>query len=499
MTIARNDLPLDAVSINGSYIEDSVTGYMTLRSVGREIITREISAIDRITDGSILTNSRYPARSITVHFIIKRNSLANMRASMEALKKALNVTGATVIFNGDSSYYYIGTPSLNADITEGWNAIVGTYTIDCFDPFKYSVTEYTKTAAGGTFSLTYNGTYKAYPTLVTTFPKTENADGDSTTTSQCGYVGFADQREHVLQFGDPTETDWADVQYPATVPVDKSFKSTTYWTQNNTGVVDGTISGSISTSSTDKYMYAGSYGTGSGWHGPTLSRIITGETPPIGKNFKFRWKQYMVATSSQYGATEALLWNNDNGTRTLVGGVAIFKSTKDTKCKVYMYVGGTPSKGSFTVDVSKIGVCEMKKIDNKITFTVAGYTYSYSSNNITDLIANEVSFHFMKKGTTTAMTSNRIYWAYLQRFSFNNYEDVANIFMPGDVLTVNTADAGVYLDDGSATIPATYLGALGNDWEDFYLTPGSNTIAVDYSTFTTDPPTFVIKYRERFL
>ena len=151
------------------------------------------------------------------------------------------------------------------------------------------------------------------------------------------------------------------------------------------------------------------------------------------------------------------------------------------------------------MDVSKIGVCEMKKIDNKITFTAGGYTYTYASNNITDLIANEVSFHFMKKGTTTSMTSNRIYWAYLQRFSFNNYENVENIFMPGDVLTVNTADAGVYLDDGSATITAPYLGALGNDWEDFCLVPGSNTIAVDYSTFTTDPPTFTIKYRERYL
>lgn len=498
MTIARNDLPLDAVSINGSYIEDNVPGYKTLRAVGREVITKDLNAIDRITDGSVLINTRYPLRTITVYYIIKRDSLANMRASADTLKRMLNVTGATVIFNGDSSYYYVGTPALTEDITEGWNAIVGTYTINCFDPFKYSVTEYTQTASNGSFVVTYNGTYKGYPTLVTTFPKTENADGDSTTTSECGYVGFADQREHVLQFGDPTETDWASVQYPATVPIDKSFKTTNYWTQNNTAVIDGTITGSISTNSTDKYMYAGTWGSGTGWHGPTLSKIITGETPPIGKNFKFRWKQYIKATASQYGATEALLWNNNSGVRTLVGGVAIFKSTKDTKCKVYLYVGSTTSRKSYTVDCSKIGVCEMKKIDNNITFTVGGVTLSASAE-IKDLIANEVTFHFMKKGTTSSLTSSRIYWAYLQRFSFSNYEDVKNIFMPGDVLTVNTQDAGVYLDDGSATIPATYLGALGNDWEDFYLTPGSNTIAVDYSSFTTEPPEFVIKYRERFL
>lgn len=492
--------PSAAFKVNGVFVEDSVSGYHTLNAKGKWTLEKElITAETTIRTGSIFMNSRFPAREIEIEYLIKGTGWDDLQTKYTKLMRILDAENAEIIFNGEPDKYVKGYFSVNDDIEETPFTRSGTFKIICLDPFKYSVTEYSATATSKTFNVTYNGTYKGYPTFVTSFPKTENADGDSTTTSQCGYVGFVDQREHVLQFGDPTETDWADVQYPATVPVDKSFKTTTYWTQNNTGIIDGTIAGSISTSSADKYMYAGSWGSGSGWHGPTLSRIITGETPPIGTNFKFRWKQYMVATASQYGATEALLWNNDNGTRTLVGGVSIFKSTKDTKCKVYLYVGGTPSKKSYTVDVSKIGVCEMKKVDNKITFTVGGYTYSYASNNITNLIANEVSFHFMKKGSTTAMTSNRIYWAYLQRFSFDNYEDVANIFMPGDVLTVNTQDAGVYLDDGSATINATYLGALGNDWEDFCLVPGSNTVSVDYSTFTTDPPTFVMKYRERYI
>lgn len=497
MTIARNDLPLDAVSINGTYIEDSVTGFKTLRAVGREVILRELTAIDRITDGSIMTNSRYPARSITVHYIIKRDSLANMRASMDALKKLFNVSSATVIFNGDSGYYYIGTPTLDEDITEGWNAIVGTYTINCFDPFKYSVTEYTKTAAGGQFSVTYNGTYKSYPTFVTTFPNTEDTNGDSTTTSQCGFVGFVDQREHILQFGDPNEVDWADVTYPATVPLNKAFKSLSGWTTNGSAVQWGTQVGTAAVSS--DHVYPSGYGSGTDSHGPSISKIITGESSPIGKNFTFTWKQKFTATKAQFGGFEALLWNNNSGTRTLIGGVRLYKNTKDTKTTVYLYVGSTSNKGNYRVECSKIGQGTMKKIGNKITFTVGGVTKSFASNNITDLIANEVTFHFTRIKSQTAIGTNWLYNCKLQRLSFDNYEDVANIFMPGDVLTVDTADAGVYLDDGSATIPATYLGALGNDWEDFCLVPGSNTIAVDYSDFTTSPPTFTMKYRERFL
>lgn len=71
--------------------------------------------------------------------------------------------------------------------------------------------------------------------------------------------------------------------------------------------------------------------------------------------------------------------------------------------------------------------------------------------------------------------------------------------MPGDVLTVDTMSAEVFLDSGSATIPAQYLGALGNDWETFYLSPGVNAIAADYSDFTTTPPKFTLKYRKRYI
>lgn len=499
MTIARNDLPLDAVSINGSYIEDNVTGYMTLRSVGREVTLRELTAVDRIVDGSIMTNSRYTARTITVYYIIKRDTLAHMRESMETLKKVLNVSGAKVIFNGDSDYYYNGTPTLNEDISEGWNAIAGTYTINCMDPFKYSNTEYETTAAGGAFSVTYNGTYKSYPTLIASFPSVPDSSGDETSTSQCGYVGYVDQRNHVLQFGDPNETDWSDVQYPATVPVNKTFSSTTGWTQNGSAVIYGTQTGTIGVSSALKSIYPSSYGSGTAWHGPSLSKIITGETPPIGKNFTFTVVQKLLGTKAQFGGASVALWRNDSGTRTLVGGFAFFKSTKDTNCRAYLYVGSTANVFNYTIPCSAVGTSTMKKIGNKITFTVGGKTYTYANNTITDLVANEITFHFMQLKSSTTLNTNYITSCKLQRLSFNNYEDVANIFMPGDVLTVNTEDAGVYLDNGSATIPATYLGALGNDWEDFCLVPGSNTIGVDYSDFTTSPPTFKIKYRERFL
>lgn len=504
MTIERNDLSVDAVKINGSYIEDDVTGYKTIKAVGRETLEREINTVDLLRDGLGFKSARFPSREIEVTFLVQRDSLANMRESMTQLMQVLNVSDAEVIFNEEPDFFFMGTPSMGTNITEVKNGLLGSFIIQCLDPFKYSVEEKEETAENGVITVDYNGTYKGYPTLIAEFANTEDADGNSTSTNECGFVGFVNQREKILQFGDPEEKDWEDVTHPATVPVNKTFKSTTGttdapWDLNNSQVLSGTQVGNITTNTSKKYMYPSGYGSGSGYHGPSLSCIPQNEVSPIGKNFTFTWKQKFTATKSQFGGVEIILWNNNNGTRTMVGAVKILKTTKDTKCKVYLYCGSSTAAKNYTVACSKIGACSMEKSENKITFNVGGKNKSCTSDTITDLIANEVTFHFMRNGTKTAIGSNFVYNCKLQRFSFPNKEDVENTFMPGDVLTVNTQDAGVYLDEGSATISAANLGALGNDWEEFYLVPGQNTIACDYSDFTTVSPTFTLKYRERFL
>lgn len=500
MAKANNYLPSAAFKINGSFLEDLVSGYHTLNATGKWTLPKElITAETSIRSGSIFMNSRYPAREIEIEYLLDGTGWDSLQTAYTSLMRYLDTENAEIIFNGEPDKFVKGYFVTGDDIEETVWTRHGTFTIVCMDPFKYSTTEYESTAAGGQFSITYNGTYKSYPTLIADFPSVPDSSGDETSTSQCGYVGYVDQRNHVLQFGDPNETDWSDVQYPATVPVNKTFSSTTGWTQNGSAVIYGTQTGTIGVSTALKSIYPSSYGTGTAWHGPSLSKIITGETPPIGKNFTFTVVQKLLGTKAQFGGASVALWRNDSGTRTLVGGFAFFKSTKDTNCRAYLYVGSTANVFNYTIPCSAVGTSTMKKIGNKITFTVGGKTYTYANNTITDLVANEITFHFMQLKSSTTLNTNYITSCKLQRLSFNNYEDVANIFMPGDVLTVNTEDAGVYLDNGSATIPATYLGALGNDWEDFCLVPGSNTIGVDYSDFTTSPPTFKIKYRERFL
>lgn len=500
MAKIKPEYPSNAFKVNGDFIEETVPGYHTLNAKGKWTLEKSIfTAEANVRDGAIFTGSKYPAREIEIEYFIEGTGWEDLQNKYTKLMQVLNTEDAEIIFNGEPDKFIRGSFTIDDDIDTTTITRAGTFKILCADPFKYSTTEKTVAAADGQFDLTYNGTYNAYPTLVAEFPSTEDANGDETSTSQCGYIGFVNTREDVLQFGDPNETDWADVLYPATVPVNRTFKSKTGWTENGSEVLTGTQVGSIGVNTTNKYIYPSGYGSGTGYHGPSLSYIITGETPPIAKNFNFSWKQKFAATAKQFGGAEILLWNNNGGTRTLVCGVRIIKTTKNTKCKIYFYCGSTTAGKNYTVDTSKIKTGKMAKSEGTVTFNVGGKTWSLTNDAITDLIANEITFHFMRNGTKTAIGSNFIYNCKLQRSQFENPEDIPNTFMPGDVLTVNTADAGVYLDDGSATISAQNIGALGNDWEDFYLAPGANTIACDYSDFTTTPPTFTLKYRERYL
>lgn len=501
MAKIRNLLPSGAFQINGVFLEDTVAGYHTLNAANKWTLEKQIDTVETAArSGSIFTGSRYPAREIEIEYLIEGENWDELQASYTTLMRALDIENAQIIFNGEPDKYIRGYFSVPSDIEETYLSRHGTFNIICPDPFKYSVTEKTATALNGQFNITYNGTYRGYPTFITEFANTEDAKGDSTSTNECGFVGFVNQREKILQFGDPEQTDWDDVTYPATVPVNRTFKSTTGWTLNGSSVKTGTQVGSIAIGgTTNKYIYPSSYGSGTGYHGPSLSYIITGETAPIGMNFNFTWDQMFQGTSARRGGFECLLWNNNNGTRTLICGVKIIKKANTTKCEVSFLFGANTAIPTFKVLWSEIGESSMSKVGDTIKFNCGGVSRQYNVPGVGDLLANEITFHFLQYKSKGILENNCVYNCKLQRTSFDQYEDIKNIFAPGDVLTVNTQDAGVYLDEGSATIPATYLGALGNDWEDFYLTPGTNIIGTDYSDFTASAPTFTIKYRERFI
>ena len=501
----RAELTSSAFKVNGVYFEDVIEGYTTLSVKGRELISKELvlQESDNV-DGAVLAKQSYPAREMTVEYLLKGDNWSLIQERYLKLMSMLNVSGAEIIFNGEPDKFYIGTLVADEDITKFTIARTGTFRIVCVDPFKYSVNEYQVSPADGVFSVFYDGTYRSYPKFEVQFPLTLDQDGDNTNTSECGYIGFADARGDVLQFGDPEATDWADVTQPATNPLNKTFKTLTDWTLNNSATTSDTsyIQTGTAAANSSGYAYPSGYGSGAKYHGPSISTILTDQTGA--KNFDFSWKQKFVGNKSQFGAFECCLWRNDSGTRTLIGAILMIKSTKDTKTKVYFYANGSLSnKYNFNVDCSKIGTCKITKQGEEtksITLTAAGVSKTFDlSESIGDMIVNEVTFWFGKNGTKTAMGTNWLYNCSLKRHSYPKLEDVPNLFQPGDILKINCRDASVTLDSGDSETNAQTIGALGNDWEKFTLESGQNVIAFDYSEWATTPPQAVMKYRKVYL
>ena len=79
----------------------------------------------------------------------------------------------------------------------------------------------------------------------------------------------------------------------------------------------------------------------------------------------------------------------------------------------------------------------------------------------------------------------------------NTIKDIPNKFSANDVVVADCRNAEITLNG----IPSPSLGALGNKWEAFCLTPGLNQIGVAYSEWVAadHAPRFTVRYREVFL
>lgn len=231
-----NILPSEALQINGEYIENIIPGYRTLNVVGREALSPEVATYTTGgSDGSRIKSSRFPERIITITYQLMTKSNTEFREAYNKLAAVLNVKEAELIFNDEQDKFFIGTPCGIGSVKPGLNAVVGEFEILCADPFKYSVTEYEAkpTLDGSSILIDYNGTYKSRPTLKAAFYNEEEVNQDGiakalTGTGDCGYVAFFNEKEKIIQLGNPEEVDTESYPKSQTL-VNQSFTAQHSW------------------------------------------------------------------------------------------------------------------------------------------------------------------------------------------------------------------------------------------------------------------------------
>lgn len=268
------------------------------------------------------------------------------------------------------------------------------------------------------------------------------------------------------------------------------------------------------------YLMPQTYGAGTTytkWHGPSITRKLPADAAgEVGaKNFTFTYKQKMSIgndskAQQELGLFQALLISGSGDNRKIIAGVNIFKNADGKTANLRFYVNhktietrkidlsfnnkyfGNNSGTKTTVKTSTI-----TKTGKKIEFNIGGIKKTVRDSAIANVAVTEVTFLMAQYGTKPTLACNGLYWAKFVKNNCDTWEDIPNKFSAEDVVTADCKDGQVYLNNS----PAPSLGALGNDWEDFFLTPGLNQIGYSYSSWVTDfyAPKIRLRYREVFI
>lgn len=193
--IIGTNLPTEAMSYNGVYLENEIDGYRTLSVTGRELMESEVTdqEIDGM-DGSYYRYKTTPARTITVKYQLRARGSREFRDAFNKMNKLLSGEQVKVIFNDETDKYFIGTKTSNTQVDGGSNNVIGEIEIYCSDPRKYSTTEKEFVAIDGVLNIVNEGTVPV------------SIDYDVQTTSETGYIGLVSE-EGIMQYGKIEELD----------------------------------------------------------------------------------------------------------------------------------------------------------------------------------------------------------------------------------------------------------------------------------------------------
>lgn len=258
------------------------------------------------------------------------------------------------------------------------------------------------------------------------------------------------------------------------------------------------------------FLTASTFGSGSGWHGPSITRKLpqdaSGASGAVNGQLSFSHKMSIGSGNfgvSELGGFQVLLVNGSGSGRKIVAGAFLYKGSNGKSGKVIFYINGTAVE---TIDIDfsygnkrfQAGVSStITKTGDTVTFNLGGISRTFSNSAIRDMAIHEITFAFLQYAARPRLSFNGLYSAKFVKSNCQTWKDIPNKFSANDVLEADCQDGNVYLNG----VLNQSLGALGNDWEGFYLTPGLNQIGFTYSDWVPAEyaPAFKVRYREVFL
>lgn len=262
------------------------------------------------------------------------------------------------------------------------------------------------------------------------------------------------------------------------------------------------------------YLAPSNYGAvGVASYGPCIYRSIpldaAGESGA--KDFTFSYAHHICIGSGtnakkQIGGFTARVLAADDST---IASIHVNKLSHGNKASLYFNALNCSKIYFDEIDVgyksdyletkhkNNIKGCVIEKLGNKITFKAANRSYTFGIGGAENITATAIEFQFMQYTNSPPLAYNGIGNICFTKHNCNTFKDIPNKFGSGDVLQIRCESGEIIVND----YLRPELGALGNDWEGFYLKPGLNQIGFAFSDWVKEgyEPQFKVKYREIYL
>lgn len=497
--IVGTNLPTEAMSYNGVYLENEIDGYRTLSVTGRELMESEVTdqEIDGM-DGSYYRYKTTPARTITVKYQLRARGSREYREAYNKMNKLLSGEQVKVIFNDESDKYFIGTKTSNTQVDGGSNNVIGEIEIYCSDPRKYSTTEKEFTATDGVLNIVNEGTVPV------------SIDYDVQTTSETGYIGLVSE-EGIMQYGKVEELDGETYKQSEWLASIKDF----YNCNDDIGGTD-VMHPSYGTNGTlieytwfgNKFIGLGSAGTKKGNANGGLRTLVlpadsSGDTSGA-KNF-YCWF-HLCFYAGLMGQTGEMCINFLTADDKLICGCSWYKTDSVGNTGHYeIWANGKVLKNwEFTTShlqaqnpfYYKWGSCDILKEGANIRFFFWARYYNFYIPEIENMKCAKIQIAVKQwgdRGGNKFMSMIGFDVIDFEKMNVEKWKDIPNRYPNGTNITIDGKSSHVYVN-GMARPEDEVLGTK------YFKAPvGASEIKVTCSEWTKSQPIVKAKIREAWL
>lgn len=550
--VASLGLTSVAMTFNGTTIDGEVLGYRTLKVEGRESLSADVSETDYLySAGSRFQKHRRKARDLKVSFAITVDTKETYLKSFQKLRGLLSTYDdkeKQVIFADDLDYYYTGSvteiTAEPVDTIDGY-AATGEITIHCTDPNKYSVEQKTVTGDNSTdgeitFTFDYDGTAPANVYVKLNLNTAED------------YLILTDTNKHIIVGGtaDRVGTDYYkssetlkhigaddfDAIYNFATELNHNISTSGYLdkdaNKNNANHYGISFVSDANPFNIDvKSPYGGGYvkflqyqlnKDFANWGGSFGIYDIPDDSLGDSNGSKW-WELYFLpeiaATApDQFGFIQVVALTSDLEPvagfmfmKAGIGDVVSIDHWVGDRCVYSHEIPGAangvyPNNKYFLMSDTRFTTgCSIERLGTNVDKD--NYQrFRFTDNEIHEYTAVLVRDKYVKKigiGIGELKKYNKIYAFGLRALGFRkDYGPaphlISNKFNKNDVVEFDTENNSIRVN--SVVKPG--YGALGNDWENFKVYPGANTITISYPITSENTninrPTGELTFREVF-